>query len=160
MIKLGVFYGFRRDDMRLLEVNNIDFKNNQIMFRDEKKDEIRVLPMSEDIALVLKKHINTLPKNAKYLFPARKKASVCIGSVTLYRLFQEVLNDAEIPAPVGRTGRPFHALRGTCVKTWKAKGMEPAQIAVIIGDTMETMMKHYETATTSEVANTIKRLKL
>jgi integrase len=159
VIRLGVFYGFRRDDMRILEVKNIDFKNHQLMYRDEKKDTIRVLPMSEEIELCLKKHIDTLGKNAQYLFSARKKESKCIGSVTLYRVFQEILNDAEIPNPPGRTGRPFHALRGTCVKTWKKKNMPPAQIAVIIGDTMETMMKHYEQATVSEVADTIREMK-
>lgn len=156
VIKLGVFYGFRRDDMRVLEIKNIDFVNHKLMFRDEKKDALRVLPMSDDIELCLKRHIDTLPPNSRYLFRARKKASKCIGSVTLYRLFQEILNDAGIPTPPGRTGRPFHALRGTCVKSWKRKGMPPAQIAVIIGDTMETMMKHYEQATVSEVTDTIR----
>jgi integrase len=163
LIRLGVFYGFRRDDMRVLEIKNVDFTNKQILFADEKKDALRNLPMSDDIMACLKKHINTHPKNAKYLFSARFKdkslvGTKPIGSVTLYRLFQDILLDADIPNPVGRTGRPFHALRGTCVKTWKRKGMDAVHVALIIGDTMETMMKHYETPTVSELADTINKM--
>jgi integrase len=164
LIRLGVFFGFRRDDMRMLEFANVDFVNKQITYREEKKDRLRTLPMDDTISLVIERYKNTLPKGAKYIFPARVKDKSRlgiepIGSVTLYRLFQEILKDAEIPNPAGRTGRPFHALRGTCVKAWKRKGMDVTQVAEILGDTVDTVMLHYSKATMSEVKDTMERLK-
>ena len=164
LIRLGVFFGFRRDDMRMLEVNNVDFTNKQITYREEKKDKLRTVPMDDTIALTIERYKNTLPKNAKYLFPARVKDKTKIGmepigSATLYRLFQEILKDAEIPNPLGRTGRPFHALRGTCVKAWKRKGMDVTQVAEILGDTVDTVMEHYSAATMSEVRDAMEKLK-
>ena len=163
LIRLGVFYGFRRDDMRMLEKSGIDFTNMQITYREEKKDRMRTLPMDDTISLTLQRYINTLPPKARYLFSARVKdkskiGQEPIGSATLYRLFQEILADAGIPNPIGRTGRPFHALRGTCVKAWKRKGMDVTQVAVILGDTVDTVMEHYAAATTSEVADAIKKI--
>jgi integrase len=163
VIKLGVFYGFRRDDMCKLEISNIDFNNRRIRYWEEKKDKTREVPMSDEIALLITKYLATLPRNAKYLFSSRfadktKTGSEPIGSATMYRLFQEILKDAGIAPPIGKTSRPFHALRGTCVKAWKRKGMDIAHIAEILGDEIETVQLHYGKATTNEVEEEMNRI--
>jgi hypothetical protein len=76
----------------------------------------------------------------------------------MYRLFQEILKDAGIAPPIGKTSRPFHALRGTCVKAWKRRGMDISLIAEILGDEIETVQLHYGKATTNEVADEMDRL--
>jgi integrase len=150
LVRLGIFYGFRRDDMRKLEIKNIDFVNRRLNYYEEKKDAWRYVPMNDEIEICLKRHINTMPKDQKFLFKNN-------GSATLYRRFNDILLNAGIPIPHGRTGTPFHALRGTAYKLWRKKGMPVEQVAEMLGDTVETAMEHYGKATMDEIADTIRK---
>jgi len=148
IIKIGTTLGLRREDMAQLEILNIDFTNHQVQYFEKKKDRIRRVPMTTDLELCLQKHINA-SENRKFLF---KRAS---GS-TMYRRFQEILDATGIKMDNGRTTRPFHALRGTCYKYWQRKGMPVEQIAELLGDTLETAMKHYGKATLRELDHTMR----
>jgi integrase len=147
IIKLGYTAGLRRSDMANIEIANIDFTNSKLTFHQEKKDNMHTVPLTPDLEICLKKHINA-GKKRKYLFESPS------GS-TMYRRFQDILNDAGIKA-IGRECRPFHALRGTCYKYWQRKGMPVEQIAALLDDTLETAMKHYGTATLSEITTTMR----
>lgn len=148
IIKLGVTLGLRREDMALITITDVDFTNHQLQYYEKKKDRIRRVPITADLELCLQKHINSIGSR-KYLF---KRPS---GS-TMYRRFQEILDDAGIKMENGRTTRPFHALRGTCYKYWQRKGMPVEQIAELLGDTLETAMKHYGKATLAELDQTMR----
>jgi integrase len=148
IIRLGYSLGMRRSDMAGTEIESIDFTNHQISYFEEKKDKVHTAPMTPELEICLQKHINAGGKR-KYLF---EKPS---GS-TMYRRFQEILNDADIKA-VGREVRPFHALRGTCYKYWQRRGMPVEQIAVLLDDTVETAMKHYGKATLNEISETMRK---
>jgi len=147
LIKLGYTLGPRRTDMARIEIANIDFTNHKITYHEEKKDRSLTVPMTQELEICLQKHKNARGKE-KFLF---KRPS---GS-TMYRRFQEILKDAGIK-PVGREARPFHALRGTCYKYWQRKGMPVEQIAELLGDTLETAMKHYGKATLQEIETTMR----
>jgi len=147
IIKLGYTLGPRRTDMANMEIANIDFINHKITYHEEKKDRMLTVPMTTELELCLQKHMNA-GKRRKFLFENPS------GS-TMYRRFQEILGDAGIK-PVGREARPFHALRGTCYKYWQRKGMPVEQIAELLGDTLETAMKHYGKATLSEIEATMR----
>lgn len=147
IIKLGYTLGPRRTDMAHIEIANIDFINHKISYYEDKKDRILTVPLTTELEICLKKHMNAGGKR-KYLF-AHPSGS------TMYRRFQDILQDAGIK-PVGRDARPFHALRGTCYKYWQRKGMPVEQIAVLLGDTLETAMKHYGKATISEIEDTMR----
>jgi integrase len=148
LIKIGITLGLRREDMAHLEMVNVDFENHQLRYFEEKKDRVRVVPMTADLELCLRKHINACNPR-KYLF---ERAS---GS-TMYRRFQEILDAAGIKMMNDRRTRPFHALRGTCYKYWQNKGMPVSQIAELLGDTLETAMKHYGKATLRELDQTMR----
>jgi len=148
IIKLGYTLGPRRTDMAHIEISNIDFLNHRISYHEDKKDRMLTVPMTPDLEICLQKHINAGGKR-KYLF-TRPSGS------TMYRRFQDVLSDAGITT-IGRETRPFHALRGTCYKHWQRKGMPVEQIAALLGDTLETAMKHYGKATIGEIEDTMRK---
>jgi len=133
--------------MANIEIGNIDFLNHRITYYEEKKDSMHTAPLTQELEICLQKHINAGGKR-KHLFENPS------GS-TMYRRFQEILRDAGI-RPVGRDARPFHALRGTCYKYWQRKGMPVEQIAELLGDTVETAMKHYGKATITEIETTMR----
>jgi integrase/recombinase XerD len=145
IIRLGYTLGLRRGDMAILKMADVDVENHQLKYFEEKKDRIRVVPLTTELELALKKHMSG--QRREYLF---RRAS---GS-TLYRRFQEILQEAKIIKP--DENRPFHALRGTCYKYWQKKNMPIPQIAELLGDTLETAMKHYGTATFGEISDTMR----
>ena len=150
IIRIGYTYGLRRTDMANLKFNDIDPGNNLFKYYDEKKNVTRVAPLTPDVKLCVQRH-----KNAMGVIKRDTVFDHPSGS-TLYRRFQEILKSAGIPTPPGRTGRPFHALRGTCYKYWQRKGMPVEQIAELIGDTVDTAMKHYGKATLADLEQTMK----
>ncbi len=149
ILKIGFTLGLRRSDMAGIEISNIDFVNHRLSYHEEKKDKLLTVPMTQDLELCLKKHIAAGGKR-KYLFENPS------GS-TMYRRFQEILNDASVSLP-DRECRPFHALRGTCYKYWQRKGMPVEQIAALLDDTIQTAMMHYGKATQSEIEDSMKRI--
>jgi integrase len=145
MILLASRYGFRRDDVVKIMRNNIDLVNGTITYHEKKKAKDRTIPIEPDVITELKRYINTLPATQQYLFPFQ-------DGTTAWRHLQELCKTAGIPVPQGREGRPFHSLRGTCVKMRQAQGWNLNEVAALIGDDPETVALHYATVTTSELA--------
>ncbi len=145
MILLAARYGFRREDIVNVQVNNIDLEHRTITYHEQKKNKDRTIPLEQDVVAELKRHIATLPKNAQYLLPFR-------DGTTAWRHLQEICAIAKIPVPTGRTGRPFHALRGTCVKMRQKQGWTLNEVAALIGDEPATVAQHYATVSQSELA--------
>lgn len=145
MILLASRYGFRREDIVGIKVANIDLNNRSITYHEEKKDKDRTIPIEEDVVSDLRRYLNTMKKDDVYLLPFR-------DGTTAWRHLQDVCFVAKVPVPTGRTGRPFHSLRGTCVKMRQAQGWTLNEVAALIGDDPETVAKHYATVTTVELA--------
>ena len=145
MILLASRYGFRREDVVSILVNNIDLINRTITYHEKKKGKDRTIPIEQDVVSEIRKHLNTLKKGEKYLLPFR-------DGTTAWRHLQEICSLANIPVPTGRTGRPFHALRGTCVKMRQSQGWTLGEVAALIGDDIATVALHYATVTPGELA--------
>ena len=148
IIRLGYTYGIRRDDFAKLTISGFDFDNNILTYYEEKKDRFKKVPLTPEVKIAIQKHINGTKRKTLFERPS--------GS-TIYRRFQEILKDAGILK--GDETRPFHALRGTCYKYWQRKGMPVEQIAELLGDTINTAMKHYGKATLNELSDSMERLK-
>jgi len=146
MILLAVRYGFRREDMVRLETNNVNIEQQTITFHEKKKNKDRTIPIEADVAMELKRYIATMPKKSHFLFPFQD------GSTAWHHL-QKICEVAGIPVPTGRTGRPFHALRGTCLKLRQKQGWTVNECASLVGDTPETVFTHYLTTTPAELAD-------
>jgi len=145
MILLASRYGFRREDVVSLKINDIDLKNRTLMHFEHKKNRMRSIPLEPDVCVDLARYLGTLPRTQTNLL------KITDGSVAWDHL-QKLCSIAGIPVPIGRTGRPFHALRGTCVKMRQKQGWTINEVAALIGDEPETVSKHYAIATMSELA--------
>ena len=149
LILMGIRYGFRREDIVKIKVPNIDLDNAMLIYYDEKKNKDRTIPLEQDVVVELRKYINTLKDKNGYLFPWQ-------DGTTAWRHLQDICAVAKIPVPTGRTGRPFHSLRGTCVKMRQEQGWTLNEVAALIGDDVETVAKHYATVTPGELAEKMK----
>jgi integrase len=149
MILIGSRYGIRREDIAKLESNNVDIQNSTVTYYEQKKRGIRTIPIEADVMQEIRILLNSSPKR-KYLF-------AWSNGVTCWRHLQELCTIAGLPVPPGREGRPFHSLRGTCVKMRQAQGWSVNQVAALIGDKVSTVMQHYATTTPSELADLMQK---
>ena len=145
MILLASRYGFRREDVVKIRVKNVDLDHSTLTYYEQKKKRDRTIPIEPDVVQKLKMYIGTFQKGREYLLPFQD------GS-TAWRHLQDLCAVAKIPVPQGRTGRPFHALRGTCVKQRQGMGWTIHECAALIGDEPDTVSNHYATVTPSELA--------
>jgi integrase len=149
MILLASRYGFRREDVVSIKINDINLKDATITYYEHKKDKSRTIPIEPDVVIELKRYINTIPKDRSNLL------AITDGS-SAWNHLQEICKVAGIPVPPGRKGRPFHSLRGTCVKMRQKQGWTTNEVAALIGDEPETVSKHYATTSPSELAEKMK----
>jgi integrase len=149
LVLLATRYGFRREDIVKIRIRDINTgESPSITFYEAKKDRHRTIPIEPDVAKELARYLNTFSKirvKKGFLFPFQ-------SGMAAYNRLQNLCVVARIPAPTGRTGRPFHALRGTCVKLRQAQGWSVNEVAALIGDTPQTVMLHYGTVTAAELA--------
>jgi integrase len=144
MILLASRYGFRREDIVNLKVRNFDERNKTITYHEKKKNRDRTIPIEGDVAGELVRYKNSIPKNQELFFP--------FTGVTAWRHLQDICRDAGIPIPADRTGRPFHSLRGSCVKLRQKQGWTIHECAALIGDEPDTVSYYYLTVSNSELA--------
>jgi integrase len=149
MILLASRYGFRREDIVKIKIANVHLKEGTITYHEHKKDKDRTIPIEADVVQELTRYIGTIPKGRIFLFPFT-------DGTTAWQHLQDICAIAKIPVPSGRTGRPFHSLRGTCVKMRQAAGWSVNEVAALVGDEPETVSKHYLTVSPSELAEKMK----
>ena len=160
LIGLAVELGLRREDVVGLEINNIDFDNKRIVFLERKKNRLRTMPLPDVQLQDIRKHLNTLRKGERFLFPAARKDSKTghMSGMEAWRTLQYLCLVADIPAPPGRKGRPFHSLRGTCYKLRQNRDKWTVeQAAAWLGDTAAVAMTHYGKTTDAELETLIRR---
>jgi integrase len=161
MIKLAVSTGIRREDLchgtikrkRVdkstkkitdykmitgIKISDIDFDERKLSFMESKKNRIMDVPLSDNILVLIRKLINSRGKNQnEYL--------ISFSGRTAHRKLQMYCDKAGIP------GRPFHALRATCIKFCQAAGWAPEQVSKLTGDTIAVIQEHYSTPTNAEM---------
>ena len=147
MILLASRYGFRREDIVSIRIPDIDLEHGTITYYEHKKDKNRTIPIEPDVIIELKRYINTIPREKR----TGHLLAITDGSTAWVHL-QNLCKTAGIPVPEGRTGRPFHSLRGTCIKLRLKKGWSIHEVAALIGDEPETVSKHYAVTSPSELA--------
>jgi integrase len=158
LVLIGFTLGLRRDDLVRVEIQNINFDTNEFSYLEKKKkNRIKTVPMTERLSNELRMYIaeHTTPEQ-KYLFPARQKTSklgVCeyMSSKTAYNIFNTLCKKAGVATPI-----PIHAMRSTCIKLKQEDGWTIEQVAALIGDKASTVMDHYSTPSTGELAQLMK----
>lgn len=137
LIRFTVASGMRREDVINMEIKNMDLNNGYIQFFEHKKRKIHHIYIPQDVIILIKKYLHTIPKKQEMLFG--------FSSRTAYNRFQNCLVKA------GLYKRPFHALRATCIKFCQLKGWTPQQTAKHVDDTLKTIEGHYTVPSDSEM---------
>lgn len=159
LIGIACELGLRREDLVAIETSNVDLIGKRLTFYESKKAKIRVLPLPEAQLQDITKHLNTFKKTPKYLFSAKRSTSKSghMSGMEAWRTLQELCIQADIPIPPGRTGRPFHALRGTCYKLKQNRDKWTIeQAAAWLGDNPATAMLHYGKTTVAELETLVR----
>lgn len=138
LIKLAVSIGARREDLASIKVVDINLDELRLSFYEQKKRRIHTVPLSPEMARLIRQLLNTRGKNqSEYLFPFTGR--------TAYDRLQKYCDKAGIPR------RPFHALRATCIKRCQAAGWSIEQVARLTGDTIAVIQEHYAYPSSSEM---------
>ena len=142
LLKMGVAFGLRRDDIVHVRITDINLDEASMTYFEKKKNRIRTVPLGANMTQLMRKYIATLPKKQKMLF--------AFSGSTAYRKLQRLCIKAGIPR------RPFHALRSTCVKFCQHAGWTPEQVAELTGDTIRVIQEHYATPSRAEMSEVMR----
>jgi len=152
LIELAIATGIRRADIVAIERKNIDFANNKLTFKQNKKRNYHTVYLPTEIMNLLK--MFTEIYRSKYLFPSHIKNKNHLSSKTAYNILQRNLKKANLPQ------RPFHALRATCVKMCQRKGWTVNETAKLLDDKVSTVQQHYATPSDEEMKRIAQEKKL
>lgn len=152
LLSLAIASGMRREDVVSVELTGVS-DNGRVMrvaYHEHKKRRPWKCSISGDAAMTLRRHMNSLQRGERYLFPGRRYSkpkghSGHMSSKTAYNILQERLKAA------GLRHRPFHALRATCIKLCRKRGWTIEETMEHVGDTWRTIQEHYVTPTDEEM---------
>ena len=133
---------------------DVDLDGSWISYYEGKKARTWKVPISPSLKVELLKHINTIPKGSRWLFPHKGNANKHITGRTAYNILQSWLKVA------GVDSRPFHALRSTCIKLCQVAGWTPEQVMRLTGDTLRVIQAHYLTPSNLEMLEVVKKNEL
>jgi len=115
--------GLRVSEVRLLKVNDVDLEQGILTIHHSKKDNSRLVPMSNDIVTRCQSysnHVHTHSNTANYYFPIKENKPMSIGNV--YKNFRKFLFRAGISHKGRGYGPRIHDFRHTfavhCLKKW------------------------------------------
>jgi integrase/recombinase XerD len=115
--------GLRLSEARLLKVADVDLENGILTINHSKKDNSRLVPMSESLighCSLFSKIVHPYPKDEDYFFPALDGKPMTIGNV--YKNFRKFLWGAGISHGGRGSGPRIHDFRHTfavhCLKNW------------------------------------------
>jgi integrase len=153
MLKLAVSTGIRREDIghskkknsgiRISDITEIPNGTGKLKFTEHKKNRIHEVPLSKEMMRLIRLLINSRDRKIQFL--------ITYSGRTCHRRLQEYCDKAEIPR------RPFHALRGTCIKLCQRAGWRVEEVAKLTGDTIAVIQEHYSTPSESEMQEAIEK---
>lgn len=151
LIELAVSTAIRRDDIVNIEIDNIDLENSKLQFWEKKKKRTWEVPLEPELMATLIMYMKTLPKGAKYLFPAEQSNANHLSDKTAYNWLQEAMKKAGLTKKMD-----FHGLRRTYVRLAKRMGYDMKWVQEMTGDTAEVILKHYDGWKTDEMSEILK----
>ena len=147
LLELAVSTAIRREDIVGIELNNIDLDNRKLQFYETKKKRYWEVPLEPKMLSSLKMYINGLPNDARYLFPSEQSNAKHLSGKTAYNWLQSAMADAKIDGTMD-----FHGLRRTFVRLSRRMGRDIKYCQEMTGDTVDTLLKHYDGWSTEEMA--------
>jgi integrase/recombinase XerD len=123
--------GLRLSEARLLKVADVDLKNGVLSIHHSKKDNSRLVPMSDFLTTLCRnfsKKVHLNPAENDYYFPALNRKPMTLGNV--YHNFRRFLWRAGISHGGKGCGPRIHDMRHAyavhCLKKWAEEGKDLA----------------------------------
>lgn len=145
-LKTAIASGIRRGDIVALQWSGVDFDHGAITYWQNKKRRSHTCYVSPAVMQDLKR-LRSISNNNHYVFDGgseKKYGQGHISSRSAYDVLQRSCKKA------GLKGRPFHALRATCIKLCQKRGWSAAQTAKHVDDTIRVIQVHYEAPSVGE----------
>lgn len=149
LLRLAISTGIRREDLVAVERAAVDVgvDGGWVAYWESKKARERRVPLGGTTLLAVRRQLNALRGvRTKWLFPSRRGPRGHLSGRAAWDILNRSLDRA------GLERRPFHALRGTCVKVAQARGWTVEQIAELTGDSVRTIQAHYSVPSRDEMA--------
>ena len=152
LLSLAISVGIRREDIVALERNDVRVMDQEhgvpllvISFWEKKKRRDWVVHVGGKTAKKVLQYIESKPKK-RWVFPGHHHdGRKHLAGRTAYNILQRVLERA------GLRHRPFHALRATCMKMCRGRGLSIEQTMELTGDSWRTVQEHYLTPSEDEM---------
>lgn len=129
LTRLGLSVGLRVSEIVTIRTSEIDFDRGLIRIWDEKKDKWRLVMPTLEAMSAIKKYLNSLPKQPRYLFSVTAK--------TVERIIQRYTKKA-LEVMIS-----WHSLRTTYVSRSVELEQSPAVVMTNTGDSPATILKYY-----------------
>lgn len=131
IVLLALNTGMRKNEIRFLKWNDIDFDNNMILLKQTKNGHERAVPIVQSVIAALKDHMKN--RYSVYVFPnaSGSKPTAFMGSWVLMK--------ARLPFSDFR----FHDLRHTAASHLTMAGVPLITVADILGHKTLEMTKRY-----------------
>lgn len=145
MLLLAAVLGMRVGDIRVLRLDNIDWRTRQIRFTQSKTDHPVTLPLPEEVVLALAEYLrDERPESDNpYVFLHHRAPHGSFDDVT--NAFHYVATTAFAQASVNTTGKHhgMHALRHSVATNMLADGTTYPVISAILGHTTANTTRRY-----------------
>lgn len=142
LIMVSVGLGLRRSDLVRLQVQNIDLAGGSLSYQEKKKgNRIRIVPIPPKLRNELAIYIKSKGLRGGPLFTCKDRQA--------YNRFNALCVKAGIDK------RPIHALRATCAKFCQQAGWSVEETAKFLGDTVETIERHYTIPSSGEITKAV-----
>jgi len=135
MVLMAASLGMRFGEIADLKWKNIDFENRLITLEFTKNQDVRVLPMPDQIFSFLK-DINPLKNGEDYVFPSKDPSKRHPYSM-IRKAFKAVLDQ------LGLQDIVFHSLRHTAASHLAMSGATQGELMEVLGHRSPVMTKRY-----------------
>lgn len=147
-VLLAMFSGGRYNEVRTLQVENIDFKNNLVHFIDTKNGEDRGVPIHPTITEMIKDYIQNNKILTGYIFIDEKTGKLPY----LKGAFEGVIKNTNIK------NFRFHDLRHTYASYLAQNGAELLEIAELMGHKNLQQVKIYAHLTSKHTSSLVQNM--
>ena len=143
MIKLLANTGARKSDIAKLKVEEIDFVNNRLIFKQKKTKKTAEPSIPDSLVQDIKMYMESERIKKGYLFPSRRNKHKSLSERQITNIFNRIAIRAGFKA--GEVTP--HDLKSSFITHSSAHGVSLGLILEAVGTSIETTRKHYNKPT-------------
>lgn len=147
-VLIALTTGGRYSEIRELQVENIDFKNQRIYYLNTKNNTNRGVPVSKKLLIKIKTYLKVYNIKSGYLFINDKKTTL----IYMKGAFEQLIKDLQIK------DFRFHDLRHTAASYFLMSGATIIELMELFGWTSQSMARRYAHLSKTHTANLVNKV--